>query len=250
MSFEGETAIVTGATEGIGLATAELLARRGANLVLLARREERGREVVAELGSESVAFVAADVSEPGSADRAVALAQERFGGLDVLVNNAAIDHVRPILEVSRDEALELMSVNFLGALMMLQAAAKAMRGRGGSIVNVSSRAASIGLPSLAVYSATKGALEALTRAAAIELAPDSIRVNAVAPGLTETPLVRSWLDDQADPEGFRSQLLQGIPQRRFGAPEDVAAAIGFLASAESAHITGAVLPVDGGYTAQ
>lgn len=250
MTLEGKTAIITGATEGIGRATTELFAERGAQLVLVARRQGPGDQLVADLGPDRATFLAGDVSDPSTANRAIALALERFGSLSILVNNAAVDHSHPLLEVPVDEIRRVMDVNFLGALMMLQAAGRAMREKGGAIVNVTSRLAEVGVGTMGVYSATKGALLSLTRVAAIELAPFDIRVNAVAPGLTETPFIKDWLGQQDDPARFRADLADAIPQGRFADPKDIASAIAFLGSDEAAHITGASLPVDGGYTAQ
>jgi NAD(P)-dependent dehydrogenase (short-subunit alcohol dehydrogenase family) len=133
---------------------------------------------------------------------------------------------------------------------MLREAACAMRSGGGSIVNITSRTASVGIPTMSLYSASKGALASLTRAAAVEWAPLGIRVNAVAPGLTDTPLARAWFDQQPEPESFRQGVEAAIPQRRLATPEDVAAAVLFLASDDSRHVTGVTLAVDGGYTAQ
>jgi NAD(P)-dependent dehydrogenase (short-subunit alcohol dehydrogenase family) len=177
----------------------------------------------------------------------VGAALERYGKLDVLVNNAAVDHTGDVLETPIEEVRELFDVNFFGAVHMLQAAGRAMRGHGGAIVNVSSRLASIGVPTMVMYSAAKGALLSLTRGAAVELAPEGIRVNAVAPGMTRTPLFEAWAASAGSE--VVAAALAGIPQERFGTPEEVAAAIAFLASDEAGHITGASLPVDGGYTA-
>ncbi len=245
----GKTAIVTGATEGIGAAVARRFAAEGASIVLVARRRELGERMAAELGPGSV-FVPGDVADPQTARAAVSAAEE-LDGPHVLVNNAGLDLSGiALLETGLDAAREVFDVNVLGALLMLQETARAMRGRGGgSIVNVTSRTGLVGLPGSVVYGATKGALESLTRGAALELAPYGIRVNNVAPGLTETPLIRRWIEEQDDPDAFRRRVTATIPQGRFADPAEVAAAILYLASDESASVTGATLPVDGGYTA-
>jgi NAD(P)-dependent dehydrogenase (short-subunit alcohol dehydrogenase family) len=247
--LQGKVAIVTGATEGIGLAVTRLFAREGARLVLVARREEPGRRLLERLGSENAVFVAGDVADPATAEQAVSEAHEHHGGLDVLVNNAGIDLSGPaLLETTMADARRVFDVNLFGALWMLQEAARAMP-NGGAIVNVTSRAALIGLPGSAVYGASKGALESLTRAAALEFVPLGVRVNSVAPGLTDTPMIRTWFDAHPDPDAFRARRLATIPQGRLAAPESVAASILHLASDESASVTGVCLPVDGGYTA-
>jgi meso-butanediol dehydrogenase/(S,S)-butanediol dehydrogenase/diacetyl reductase len=245
--FTDKVVVVTGATAGIGTVTAQRLAAEGATLVLTGRNRDSAETLLAELGDERTTFVAGDVRERATADRVVGAALERHGRVDVLVNNAAVDHTGDVLETPIEEVRALFDVNVFGAIQMLQAAGRAMRGRGGAIVNVTSRLASIGVPTMAMYSAAKGALHSLTRGAAVELAPEGIRVNAVAPGMTRTPLFEAW----ADAEGGEvvARAAAAIPQRRFGTPEEVAAAIAFLASDEAAHITGISLPVDGGYTA-
>jgi NAD(P)-dependent dehydrogenase (short-subunit alcohol dehydrogenase family) len=245
--FTGKVIAVTGATAGIGTATARRLAAEGGTLVLTGRNRESAEALLAELGDERAAFVAGDVRERATADRVVAAALDRHGRLDVLVNNAAVDHTGDVLETPIEEVRAVFDVNVFGAIQMLQAAGRAMRGRGGAIVNVSSRLASIGVPTMAMYSAAKGALLSLTRAAAVELARDGIRVNAVAPGMTRTPLFEAWA--AAEDRDVVARAADAIPQGRFGTPEEVAAAIAFLASDDATHITGASLPVDGGYTA-
>jgi NAD(P)-dependent dehydrogenase (short-subunit alcohol dehydrogenase family) len=245
--FTGKVIAVTGATAGIGTATARRLAAEGGSLVLNGRNRESADALLAELGDERTAFVTGEVGERATADRVVAAALERHGRLDVLVNNAAVDHTGDVLQTPIEEVRALFDVNVFGAMHMLQAAGLAMRGRGGAIVNVSSRLASIGVPTMAMYSAAKGALLSLTRAAAVELARDGIRVNAVAPGMTRTPLFEAWA--AAEGRDVVARAAEAVPQGRFATPEEVAAAIAFLASDDAAHSTGASLPVDGGYTA-
>lgn len=248
--LDTKVAIVTGATEGIGLATAERLAYEGCNLVLVARRPGPGEALVDRLGPERTMFVAGSVADRAVAERAAADALNRFGALDVLVNNAALDHVGPLESTPESEVRELFDVNFFGALNMLQVCGAHMLAvRHGSIVNITSRLASIGVPQMSLYGAAKGALLALTRGAAVEWGPRGIRVNAVAPGPTLTPLIHAWIQDQGDPVVFQREVEDTIPQRRLGTPEEVAATVAFLASDEAAHITGASIAIDGGYTA-
>jgi NAD(P)-dependent dehydrogenase (short-subunit alcohol dehydrogenase family) len=250
MRLDGKCAIVTGATQGIGLATTRRLLHEGARVVMVARNGERCAAVAAELGEERVAFVAGSVDDAATAGAAVALAQERFGPLDILVNNAGMDYTSDLLTTPMADVELVFSVNFFGAVRMLQAAAPAMAGRGGSIVNVTSQQANVYVDTLAIYGASKAALQTLTFGAAVELAPMGIRVNAVAPGLTDTPLVTAWVDEQPDPVAFRAAEAARIPIGRLIEPGEVAAAIAYLASDEAASVTGASLAVDGGYTAR
>ncbi|MBO0744279.1 MAG: SDR family oxidoreductase [Candidatus Dormibacteraeota bacterium] len=244
----GKVAVVTGASAGIGAAVSHAFVREGARVVLVARTDAALSELAARLGGAATC-VAGDVANPATAVAASDQA-ERMGGLDVLVNNAGIDLDAPLLDTPAEQTRRVFEVNFFGALSMLQEAARRMAGAGGgSIVNVSSRTATAGVPGMAVYGATKGALESLSRAAAIELAAQQVRVNVIAPGLTRTRMNEEWLAGRPNPEAFLDRVLQTIPQRRLGLPEDVAAAAIYLASDESRHVTGATLAVDGGYTA-
>jgi NAD(P)-dependent dehydrogenase (short-subunit alcohol dehydrogenase family) len=215
----------------------------------VARRAAELERVAAS--ADRVATVAGDVTDPRTAQRAVVAAEALGGGVDILVNNAGLDHTGDLLEVPEDEVRRTLEVNFFGALWMLQHAGRAMSESpaGGAIVNVTSRLASVGVPTMGIYGASKGALLALTRHAAVELADKGIRVNAVAPGFTDTSLFREWLAEQRDPVAARVAAEEAIPQRRLGTPEEVAAAVAFLASAEAAHVTGSSIAVDGGFTA-
>lgn len=249
--LEGKVALVTGGSQGIGAEVSRRFGNEGARLLIVARGGEAGARMVAELGSETARFFRGDVADEATARGAVAEAVEAFGRLDILVNNAALDFVRPIDETTLAEARRILEVNFLGTFLMLREAGRAMRERGGgAIVNVISRYALVGGAGMGVYSAAKGAVLSLSRAAAIEWAGAQVRVNAVAPGLTDTPLIETWISEQPDPTAFRQEITATIPLGRIGTPDDVAAAILYLASDEARQITGACLSVDGGYTAR
>ena len=230
---------------------ARRLVADGLRVIVSGRSQERGAAVAAELG-EGAAFVPADLTEPSAPEALVDAVLSTHGRLDVLVNNAATDHVGWMLETPATEVRATFEINVFAAIACLQAAARAMRdaGRGGSIINVTSRLASVGVPTMGVYSASKGALLALTTAAAVELAPLDIRVNAVAPGMTRTPLYQQWLTQHADPAEAERRVAAAIPLKRVATPADVATAVAFLASVEASYITGASIPVDGGYVAQ
>ncbi len=245
----GKIAIVTGGTSGIGEATVRLFVSEGARVVIVARRVGPGENLVAELGARETEFVAGDVASEATARTAIDVA-ESWGGVDILVNNAAMDWTSPIVDTSEADVRRVLDTNFIGSFLMQREAGRRMLSRHrGSIVNVTSRNASVGVATMGLYAAAKGALLALTRAAAVEWAREGVRVNAVAPGLTQTPLVRTWISDQEDPAGFEQEVASSIPQGRMAEPIDVASAILFLASDESVHITGVSLAVDGGYTA-
>lgn len=245
----GKSVIVTGATSGIGHTIAERLHTEGASVLITGRDEQRGKALADSLGERSV-FHRADLTDPGAADEVVAAAVAAFGTLDVLVNNAALDHTGDLIKTPMAEIRETFEVNTFAAIRMLQSAAQAMLGRGGSIVNVTSRLATIGVPTMAIYSASKGAIRALTHAAAVELAPHDIRVNDVAPGMTQTPLYDAWLARQPDPATTAHDIVAQIPLGRLASPDDVASAVLYLASDESRYVTGTTIPVDGGYTAK
>lgn len=244
-------ALVTGGTSGIGVAIARRLARDGFTVTITGRSQERGRHVAADIGGPT-RFIAADLTVPGAAERLVQQCVLDAGRLDVLVNNAAVDHTGSLLDTPEAEIRATFETNTFGAIACLQAAGRAMRtqGTGGSIINITSRLASIGVPTMCVYSASKGAIRTLTAAAAVELAPLGIRVNAVAPGMTNTPLYAQWVSEQPDPDQTMRTVSAAIPLRRIAEPTDIAAAVSYLASPEAAYVTGVSLPVDGGYLAQ
>lgn len=244
-------ALVTGATSGIGVTIAEHFVERGLRVAITGRNEARGSEVAKRLG-DRVRFIRAELTDRGAAAEVVAGTVNAFGRLDIAVNNAAIDHTNDLLAVGEEEIRTTFETNTFAAMNLLIAAARQMRdqGEGGSIINITSRLASIGVPTMGIYSASKGAMLAFTKAAAIDLAPYNIRVNAVAPGMTRTPLYQEWLDGLPDPETEAKQVAAAIPLGRIAEPADVAAVVAFLASPEAAYLTGASIPVEGGYLAK
>ena len=244
-------ALITGATSGIGVEIARQLVRDGFRVAVSGRSVERGERVAAELG-ERAQFLRADLLETGAAAALIERTVQAFGRVDVLVNNAAIDHTNDLLEVGESEIRETFEANTFAPMNLLIAAARAMRaqGTGGSIINVTSRLASIGVPTMGIYSASKGAMLAFTKAAAIDLAQYGIRVNAVAPGMTRTPLYEEWLAGLADPGAEADRVASAIPLGRIATPGDVAATVAFLASDAAAYLTGVSIPVDGGYLAK
>lgn len=249
--LDDRVVLVTGATSGIGAVIAADLIAAGWRVIVAGRSVTRGEALVARLGPRA-RFVAADLSEPDAGRQLVADAAAQFGRLDALVNNAAIDHTNDLLDVEEVEIEATFRVNSVAAITVAIAAARVMRdqGEGGAIVNLTSRLASIGVPTMGIYSASKGAMLAFTTAAAVELAPHRIRVNAVAPGMTRTPLYDSWLAELDDPAAEAERVAAAIPLGRIAEPADVSAAVRFLISPEAEYITGTSLPVDGGYLAK
>lgn len=244
-------ALVTGSTSGIGIAIARTLAAAGFSVLVTGRSEERGAQVESDIGG-STHFVRCDLLEVGAPEWLVEQTVSHFGRLDVLVNNAAIDHTNNLLDVTADEIATTFTHNTFAPMRLLIAAARVMKsqGDGGSIINITSRLASIGVPTMGIYSASKGAMLAFTRASAIDLAPSNIRVNAVAPGMTRTPLYDEWIESLDNTEQQAAAVASAIPLGRIAEPQDVAAVVAFLASPEASYLTGTSIPVEGGYLAQ
>jgi len=249
--FDGKVAIITGGATGIGLETARQLVAEGARVVLNGRREEMLHSAAASLGTHNAAVVAGDISQPGVSLRLVEEAESRFGGVDILINNAGIFQPKPFLEITEQEYDRFLDIILKGKFFMAQAAANAMRKRGGgAIVHTGSMwgLMAVGATPSSAYSAANAGVHALVRNLALELAPLHIRINAVAPAVVETPVYSSFLN----PEEVAKVLPtfhSFHPIGRNGQAIDVAQAILFLASEEASWITGAVLPVDGGVTA-
>ena len=246
MRLDGRRALVTGAGRGIGLACAEALAAAGAEVTLLSRTRSELEQAAAGL---EAAGGRADVLVCDCTDAAAV--SEVIGGApghwDVLVNNAGTNRPQTFLEVTREAFDEVMRINVTGAFFVAQvvAAKMAAAGSGGSIVNMSSQMGHVGGAGRSVYCASKHAMEGMTKAMAIDLAPHRIRVNTVCPTFILTPMTAGFLEDEA----FRADTLGRIPLGRLGEPHDVTGAVVFLASDASALITGSALKVDGGWTA-
>jgi NAD(P)-dependent dehydrogenase (short-subunit alcohol dehydrogenase family) len=242
----GKSALVAGAGRGIGLAAAWALAGAGARVILLARHGEEVRaaaEAIVAAGG-AAEWAAQDVTQHAAL---AALLAER-GPLDVLVNNAGTNRPAPFLEVSEADFDAILGLNVRAAFFCAQAVARGMaeRGRGGSIINVSSQMGLVGGRNRTAYCASKHALEGMTKAMALDLAPHGIRVNTLCPTFTETPLTRPFFEDAA----FREQTLAQIPLGRLGQVSDLTGAVVFLASDASQLMTGTHLVVDGGWTAK
>ena len=244
--LDGKRALVTGASRGLGRACAAALAEAGAHVVLAARGRDDLRRTAAEIEGEggSVEVLALDIADVArTADALAAL-----GPVDILVNNAGGNRPAALLDVTVEDFDAVVGINLRGAYFCAQAVARQMvaAGRGGVIINMSSQMGHVGGPRRTVYCATKHAIEGLTKAMAMDLAPHDIRVNAMAPTFIATPMTRPFLDDPA----FREDTLNRIALGRLGEVRDVMGAVVFLASDAASLITGTSLLIDGGWTAQ
>jgi 3-oxoacyl-[acyl-carrier protein] reductase len=244
MRLDGKTALVTGAGSGIGKCIAETYAREGARVALADINGEAAKSAARTIGNNAIAL-RFDVSKKADIDGVVGETVAAFGALDILVNNAGATHVnRPMLEIDEAEYDRIFAINVKGVFLACQAVVPVFRRRGGGvIINIGSTAGLRPRPGLSAYNATKGAVHVLTKSLAVELAPDGIRVCAIAPVATETPLLPSFLGPA---QGMREKFIATIPLGRLALPQDIADAALFLASAEAKFITGNIMEVDGG----
>jgi 3-oxoacyl-[acyl-carrier protein] reductase len=243
--LSGKTAVVTGASKGIGAGIAKALASEGANVVVnYAKAKDDAARVSTEIRSSGgkAITVQADVTNQADVDRLFAETKKAFGTVDILVNNAGVYEFAALEDVTEASYRRMFDLNVLGTVLSTQAAVKAMNGSG-SIINVSSVASLTPVATGSLYSATKGAVDVITRSLAQELGPRNIRVNSLSPGLVETEGTRTAGTSEGD---FKSYAISRTPLGRVGQPQDIAKVAVFLASDDSAWMTGEVLPVGGG----
>jgi len=247
--LKGKIGIVTGAGSGIGRACAVAMAKEGARVVLVGRRRERIDEVASEIGELAFA-VPADVSTKTDIGSLLEKTVGRFGGMNFLLNNAGILHVGNAEQLTEDQWDETFNVNVRGVWLLSRAALPHIRkAGGGSIINMASTLGLVGAPNRAAYAPSKGAVVQLTKSMAIDHGHEKIRVNAICPSFVETELTEGLLGKTSDPEAIRRQRTAAHPIGRLGQPEDIAGLAVYLASDESSWVTGAIMPVDGGYVA-
>jgi 3-oxoacyl-[acyl-carrier protein] reductase len=245
----GKTAIVTGASKGIGASIAKHLAAQGASVVVNYSSSKEGADrVVAEItsgGGHAVA-IQANVSKPAEIERLFSGAKDAFGTLDILVNNAGIYDMKPLKEVTPEHFHSQFDLNVLGLLLTTQQALAHFGSEGGSVINISSIVSTYAPPGVSVYSATKAAVDAITRSLSKELGGRNIRVNSINPGMVETEGTQSaGITDPSN--GFRQHIESTTPLGRIGQPQDIATAAVFLASSDSAWITGETFYISGGF---
>jgi len=250
-NLKNKTALITGARRGMGRAHALVMAKYGAKVVVTDIDQKECQKVVEEIkkqGGQALALKL-DVTKKQEVEEVIKKAVKEFGGLDILVNNAGIAEFKPFLAITEQEWDKTLDINLKGQFLCAQAAAIQMKKQGsGVMVNIASVAMGqqgIGFSNIAHYCASKGGIAAMTEALAVELAQFNIRINCIAPGLIETPMIETV---KSDPKTFQAMLAQ-VPLRRAGKPEEVAELVAFLASDDSSYMTGSVVVIDGGWLA-
>ena len=246
MRLENKTAVITGGGSGIGLACAKTFASEGANVVIFGRRQDKLDQAVKEIGSQALA-VCGDITKLADIERLVSLTMDSFKKIDILINNAGFFEMGSLLDTKDEAWQKILDVNIKGVFQLTKTVLpKMLEQKSGSIVNISSILSTIGIAGTLAYSVSKGALDQFNRVIAMEHAKDGIRSNCVCPGMIETDMTEELRNDKS----VITDILSSYPIGRFGSPQEVANACLFLASDEASFITGTVLPVDGGYTAQ
>jgi len=250
--FKEKVAVITGGTSGIGLSTAIMLAKGGATIVVVGRSENKGAKALVQLTpiKENCIFIAADVSKTSACRQVIQETVSRWGHLDILVNSAGVFMEKPIAAVSEADYHRVMDINVKGTFFMCQSALPEIRNAGGgAIVNVSSDSGVMGNTTCSLYCASKGAVTIFTKALAVDVARENIRVNCVCPGDILTPMFDKEATRSDDPHGYLDKIQRHYPVGRVGTPEEVAATICFLASETAPFVVGAAWSIDGGLTA-
>ncbi len=245
MKLQNKVAVVTGASSGIGLAIAKEFLTEGASVVFSDWNEKDGVEAVSSLGNKAV-FIKTDVSKSQEVNNLVQSTIEKFGKLDIFVNNAGVGALGGAIECTDDDWARVIGINLFGVFYGVKAAANAMKAVGtkGSIINITSILGIVGFQGAIAYSAAKGGVSNLTRSAAQDLASLGIRVNAIAPAFIKTNMTKVVLQNEA----FNKMVVSNTPLGYVGDPEDIAKAALYLASEDSKYVTGIIMPVDGGWT--
>jgi NAD(P)-dependent dehydrogenase (short-subunit alcohol dehydrogenase family) len=251
--FQGQVVAITGAAAGIGEAAARAFAHEGASVVLVDRDAQDGARIVQDLQQAGLSslLVVTDISKEDDIRAMIERVVAEWGRLDVLVNNAGIYVQGDVVQTAPEDWDRIIGVNLTGAYLCTHYAVPLMiKGGGGVIVNVASEAGLVGIKGQVAYNVSKAGMIALTRSCAVDLAEHGVRVNCVCPGTTDTPLVRAAVNRTPDPVAARRRLESIRPLNRLGTPEEIASAILYLSSREAGYATGAILSIDGGYTAQ
>lgn len=241
--LDNKLAVVTGGGTGIGFAISQTFINAGAKVVITGRRKDVLSEAVAKLGPDAK-YITCDIRDLEKQKDTVSKIENDFGPVDILVNNAGINLKKNALEVTNKEFLDIITTNLVGLFVFTrEVAAKMTTRHRGSIINITSMAALYGIPGVTAYSASKTGLLGLTRSLAVDLSPFGIRINAIAPGFIESPMLMKAMN--SDP-GRKQKVLERTPMKTFGQPEDISNAALYLASDASKFITGVNIPVDGG----
>jgi NAD(P)-dependent dehydrogenase (short-subunit alcohol dehydrogenase family) len=251
--FANKKVFISGGATGIGEVAALLFAQQGAIVTIFDRDIENGEKCLQKVldGGGRGIFISGNLIYPEEIEKAIDQSLKTYGGIDILINNAGVESPYSVHEMPIEEWDRVMAVNLRGMYLMVKAVIPIMKkSGGGAIVNTASISGLLGWPISAAYCASKGGVIQLTKQMAVDYAQDNIRVNCIAPGTTLTPLIERIFQQESEPEKAKQQISQMHPLGRFAQPEEIAQAILFLASEDASFITGAVLPVDGGYTAK